>query len=230
MKRRTIRAGMAPVSGPLRRSLPLLLQTLLVVALALPAGFAVAPAFLGPQTPANAAQPAPAWHQVPGTLAAARGRQRNGRDRTAHRRGPRPGARLPRGATQRNPEGRRRRKLHRGGAGRPHRGGPLRPFRRRGPRSRLQHEAPHRRRRPAHTRPGTPLQHQGRGRRRSRVCGADRRRGRAPRRGRISPGCGAGPCRARQPGAGDGPRPAGRRRHRAPDSPAGRLPLHRRRR
>ena len=69
MKRRTIRAGMAPVSGPLRRSLPLLLQTLLVVALALPAGFAVAPAFLGPQTPANAAQSAPAWHQVPGTLA-----------------------------------------------------------------------------------------------------------------------------------------------------------------
>jgi len=69
MKRRTIRAGMAPVSGHLRRSLPLLLQTLLVVALALPAGFAVAPAFLGPQTPANAAQAAPAWHQVPGTLA-----------------------------------------------------------------------------------------------------------------------------------------------------------------
>ena len=73
MKRRTIRAGMAPVSGPLRRILPLLLQTLLVVALALPAGFAVAPAFLGPQAPANAAQAAPAWHQVPGTLAAGGG-------------------------------------------------------------------------------------------------------------------------------------------------------------
>ena len=70
MKRRTIRAGMAPVSGPLRRSLPLLLQTLLVVALALPAGFAVAPAFLGPQTPADTAQPAPAWHLVPAALAA----------------------------------------------------------------------------------------------------------------------------------------------------------------
>uniref|UniRef100_UPI00321778E2 D-alanyl-D-alanine carboxypeptidase n=1 Tax=uncultured Arthrobacter sp. TaxID=114050 RepID=UPI00321778E2 len=69
MKRRTIRAGMAPSSGPLRRSLPLLLQTLLVVALALPAGFAVAPAFLGPHMPANAAQSAPAWHQVPGALA-----------------------------------------------------------------------------------------------------------------------------------------------------------------
>ena len=70
MKRRTIRAGMAPVSGPLRRILPLLLQTLLVVALVLPAGFAVAPAFLGPRAPADAAQSAPAWHQVPGTLAA----------------------------------------------------------------------------------------------------------------------------------------------------------------
>jgi D-alanyl-D-alanine carboxypeptidase/D-alanyl-D-alanine-endopeptidase (penicillin-binding protein 4) len=69
MKPRTIRAGMAPVPGPLRRSLPLLLQTLLVVALALPAGFAVAPAFLGPHMPAHAAQSVPAWHQVPGALA-----------------------------------------------------------------------------------------------------------------------------------------------------------------
>ena len=73
MKRRTIRAGMAPVSGPLRRILPLLLQTLLVVALVLPAGFAVAPAFLGPRASADAAQSAPAWHQVPGTLAAGGG-------------------------------------------------------------------------------------------------------------------------------------------------------------
>ncbi|WP_441406093.1 D-alanyl-D-alanine carboxypeptidase/D-alanyl-D-alanine endopeptidase [Arthrobacter sp. YAF17] len=73
MKRRTIRAGMAPISGPVRRSLPLLLQTLLVVAVALPAGMAAAPAFLGPQTPANPAQPAPAWHQAPGTLAAGGG-------------------------------------------------------------------------------------------------------------------------------------------------------------
>lgn len=73
MKRRTIRAGMAPISGPLRRSLPLLLQTLLVVAVALPAGLAAAPAFLGPQTPANPAQSAPAWHQAPGTLAAGGG-------------------------------------------------------------------------------------------------------------------------------------------------------------
>ena len=68
MKRRTSRPGADPVTGPLRRSLPLLLQTLLVAALALPAGIAVAPAFLGPS--GTDAQPAPPWHQVPGTLAA----------------------------------------------------------------------------------------------------------------------------------------------------------------
>lgn len=45
-----------------------MLQTLLVAALALPAGFAVAPAFLGPRTPAIAAQTVPPWHQVPGEL------------------------------------------------------------------------------------------------------------------------------------------------------------------
>jgi len=42
MKRRTSPPGADPVTGPLRRSLPLLLQTLLVAALALPAGVAVA--------------------------------------------------------------------------------------------------------------------------------------------------------------------------------------------
>lgn len=68
MKRRNSRAGTEASPGPLRRSLPLLLQTLLVAALALPAGFAVAPAFLGPRTPANAAQSVPPWQQVPGTL------------------------------------------------------------------------------------------------------------------------------------------------------------------
>ncbi len=56
MKRRTSRAGADPVTGPLRRSLPLLLQTLLVAALALPAGIAVAPAFLGPGPSGTAAQ------------------------------------------------------------------------------------------------------------------------------------------------------------------------------
>ena len=68
MKRRTSRPGTDPAPGPLRRTLPLLLQTLLVVALALPAGFAVAPAFLGPG-PSAPAPAAPPWHQAPGTLA-----------------------------------------------------------------------------------------------------------------------------------------------------------------
>ena len=70
MKRRTSHAGPQPVTGPLRRSLPLLLQTLLVAALALPAGLAVAPAFIGPGPSATAAQTVPPWHQAPGTLAA----------------------------------------------------------------------------------------------------------------------------------------------------------------
>ncbi|KQN89298.1 D-alanyl-D-alanine carboxypeptidase/D-alanyl-D-alanine endopeptidase [Arthrobacter sp. Leaf69] len=70
MKRRTSPAGTDPVTGPLRRSLPLLLQTLLVVALALPAGLAVAPGFFGAPAPASAGPSAPPWHQVPGTLSA----------------------------------------------------------------------------------------------------------------------------------------------------------------
>ena len=69
MKRRTSSPGADPVPGPLRRALPLLIQTLLVVALALPAGFFVAPAFLGPG-PSAPAPAAPSWHQPPGTLAA----------------------------------------------------------------------------------------------------------------------------------------------------------------
>lgn len=70
MKRRTTHPGADPVTGRLRRSLPLLLQTLLVAALALPAGVAVAPAFLGPGPAETAAETTPPWHQVPGTLAA----------------------------------------------------------------------------------------------------------------------------------------------------------------
>ena len=73
MKRRTSRPGADPVAGLLRRSLPLLLQTLLVVALALPAGIALAPAFLGPAPSGTTAQAAPPWQQVPGTLAARAG-------------------------------------------------------------------------------------------------------------------------------------------------------------
>ena len=70
MKRRTSRPVPTPATGPLRRSLPLLLQALLVTGLAVPAGFAVAPAVLGPGPAETTAQPAPAWHQAPGTLAA----------------------------------------------------------------------------------------------------------------------------------------------------------------
>lgn len=73
MKRRTSHPGAAPVTGRLRRSLPLLLQTLLVAALALPAGVAVAPALLGPGPAETAAQTTPPWHQLPGTLAAGGG-------------------------------------------------------------------------------------------------------------------------------------------------------------
>jgi D-alanyl-D-alanine carboxypeptidase/D-alanyl-D-alanine-endopeptidase (penicillin-binding protein 4) len=69
MKRRTSRAGTDPVPGPPRRILPLLLQTLLVLALAVPAGAAIAPAFLGPEHPAEAAPSVPPWQQTPGTLA-----------------------------------------------------------------------------------------------------------------------------------------------------------------
>lgn len=69
MKRRTSGPGGDPAPGQLRRSFPLLLQTLLVLVLALPAGIAVAPAFTGPGSSASPAPAAPPWHQVPGTLA-----------------------------------------------------------------------------------------------------------------------------------------------------------------
>ncbi|MET1022620.1 MAG: D-alanyl-D-alanine carboxypeptidase/D-alanyl-D-alanine-endopeptidase [Arthrobacter sp.] len=76
MKFRTSRAGTAPVSepasGPARRPLPLL-QTLLVVAVAVPAGVAVAPAFVGPQAAPTGAHSAPAWQRAPSTLSAAGG-------------------------------------------------------------------------------------------------------------------------------------------------------------
>ena len=76
MKRRTSRPGVDPVTGPLRRSLPLLLQSLLVAALALPAGVAVAPAFLGPSPSETAPQstpPQPAGPAVPAPPSAPQG-------------------------------------------------------------------------------------------------------------------------------------------------------------
>ncbi len=70
MKPRTSRAGSEPVPGRLRGILVLLLQTLLVVAVALPAGIAIAPAFLGPDRSSNALETVPPWQQIPATLSA----------------------------------------------------------------------------------------------------------------------------------------------------------------
>lgn len=68
MKPRT--SGEGPEQAPGRpHGIPaLLLQTLLVVAVALPAGIAIAPAFLGPERPSEAAPTALAWQQIPATL------------------------------------------------------------------------------------------------------------------------------------------------------------------
>ena len=68
MKPRTSREGTQPVPGRLRGMPALLLQTLLVVAVALPAGIAIAPAFLGPDQRSGASQTAPPWQQIPATL------------------------------------------------------------------------------------------------------------------------------------------------------------------
>lgn len=68
MKPITSRAGTAPGPGRLRGILAPLLQTVLVVALALPAGIAIAPAFLGPDQPRGASASTPAWQQIPATL------------------------------------------------------------------------------------------------------------------------------------------------------------------
>ena len=70
MKPRTGPAGSGPVPGRLRGIPALLLQTLLVVAVALPAGIAIAPAFLGPDRPSDAPPAVPPWQQAPTTLSA----------------------------------------------------------------------------------------------------------------------------------------------------------------
>jgi D-alanyl-D-alanine carboxypeptidase/D-alanyl-D-alanine-endopeptidase (penicillin-binding protein 4) len=68
MKPRTSPEGTRPVPGRRRGILVLLLQSLLVAAVALPAGIAVAPAFLGPDRSPDASRAAPPWQQVPATL------------------------------------------------------------------------------------------------------------------------------------------------------------------
>lgn len=69
MKRKTSGAGMERVSGRLRGVLPMLILTLLLLALAVPAGLIIAPAFI---EPGGSAEPAPVlpWQQLPATLAA----------------------------------------------------------------------------------------------------------------------------------------------------------------
>ncbi|MCU1541766.1 MAG: dacB [Arthrobacter sp.] len=72
MKRGTGSAGTEQVPGLLRGILPMLFLTLLVLALAVPAGLAIAPAFFDPS--GSAASPTvPPWQQVPATLAARNG-------------------------------------------------------------------------------------------------------------------------------------------------------------
>ena len=68
MKPRTSREGPEQAPGRLRGIPALLLQTLLVVAVALPAGIAIAPAFIGPDRPSEAAPTALPWQQIPATL------------------------------------------------------------------------------------------------------------------------------------------------------------------
>jgi len=67
MTRRKRRAGTAPAFGRLGRILPMLLLTLLVVALSVPAGVAISPGFLGPARPQEPAAAGP-WQQLPATL------------------------------------------------------------------------------------------------------------------------------------------------------------------
>lgn len=68
MKRRMSGGGADTVPVPLRGIVPMLFLTLLVLALAVPAGMLIAPAFIGPNGSAEAAPSAPPWQQLPTTL------------------------------------------------------------------------------------------------------------------------------------------------------------------
>ena len=69
MKRKTSGAGTGQVPGPLRRVLLLLFLTLLLLALAVPAGLVIAPALFGGSRSGEAEPPVPPWQQLPATLA-----------------------------------------------------------------------------------------------------------------------------------------------------------------
>ncbi|MET4093734.1 D-alanyl-D-alanine carboxypeptidase/D-alanyl-D-alanine-endopeptidase [Arthrobacter sp. UYCu712] len=73
MKRTTIAAGTGKVPGPLRGIIPMLLLTLLVLALAVPAVVAITPAFTGGNGQGGTAAATPPWQQLPTTLAAGNG-------------------------------------------------------------------------------------------------------------------------------------------------------------
>ena len=69
MTRSKRRASTAPAFARLRRIVPMVLLTFLVVALLLPAGMAVGPGFLGPARPPEPVAAGP-WQQLPTTLSA----------------------------------------------------------------------------------------------------------------------------------------------------------------
>ncbi|MGO4491746.1 D-alanyl-D-alanine carboxypeptidase/D-alanyl-D-alanine-endopeptidase [Arthrobacter sp. 2YAF22_2] len=72
MTRRKRRVGTANAPARLGRIIPMLLLSLLIVALGVPAGLAVSPGFLGPARPPEPAAAGP-WQQLPATLSDAGG-------------------------------------------------------------------------------------------------------------------------------------------------------------
>src|SRR6478672_1791407 len=220
MTRSKRRAATAPAFGRLGRILPMLLLTLLVVALVLPAGAAISPGFLGPVRPQEPAAAGP-WQQLPATLSApGAGGPSAGGARPLSDAAPVPDATAL--AAQLNAT------LKTDGAG--SFSGVVQDavtgevlFDRAGdevraPASNIKlltaAAAPH-------AWPGPALQHQGRRRHHARHRCPDRRRGRAARRGGVGAGCRAGPCRARHPRAVHRQCPPAGRRLRPGDRAAG---------